>query len=177
MNMQRRSFFNRMFLGAAALVAPRWARTQMLPPAAQMRELASVVLPASLGPSRIDKVAADFLAWLRDYKAGAPMASGYGFPRTQVVGPYPATHYAEQFEQLGLSGLDIAGRRAAVERALQEAKIDRVPPRPNGQHVATDLMAFFYGSSDGEDFLYGVAIRRDDCRGLENSGKRPAALS
>jgi hypothetical protein len=175
--MQRRSFFKRIFLGVAALVTPRWVRAQMLPPQAQMRELAGVVLPASLGPARIDKVAADFLAWLRDYTAGAPMSSGYGFPRTQVVGPYPATHYAEQFYRLGLSGLDAAGKRAAVENALQETKVDRVPPRPNGQHVATDLMAFFYGSSDGEDFLYGVAIKRDDCRGLEDSGKRPAKLS
>jgi len=175
--MQRRSFFKRIFLGVAALVAPRWARAQMLPPDAQMRELASVVLPASLGQARIDKAAADFLAWLRDYKAGAPMPSGYGFPRTQVVGPNPAAHYTEQFEQLGLSALDAAGKRAAVEKALQETRVDRVPPRPNGQHVATDLMAFFYGSSDGEDFLYGVAIKRDDCRGLENSGRRPAALS
>jgi len=175
--MQRRSFFKRMFLGVAALVAPRWVRAQMLPPEAQMRELASVVLPASLGQTRIDKVTADFLAWLRDYKAGAPMPSGYGFPRTQVVGPFPATHYAEQFEQLGLSGLDAARKRAAVEKALQQTKVDRVPQRPNGQHVASDLMAFFYGSSDGEDFLYGVAIKRDDCRGLENSGRRPAALS
>ena len=175
--MQRRSFFKRMFLGVAALVAPRWVRAQMLPPVAQIRELASVVLPASLGQTRIDKVAADFLTWLRDYKAGAPMPAGYGFPRTQVVGPNPAAHYAEQFRQLGLANLDAAGKRAAVEKALQEIKIDRVPPRPNGQHVAADLMAFFYGSSDGEDFLYGVAIKRDDCRGLENSGKRPAALS
>jgi len=175
--MQRRSFFKRIFLGVAALVAPRWARAQMLPPDAQMRELASVVLPASLGQARIDKAAADFLVWLRDYIAGAPMPSGYGFPRTQVVGPNPAAHYTEQFEQLGLSALDAAGKRAAVEKALQETKVDRVPPRPNGQHVATDLMAFFYGSSDGEDFLYGVAIKRDDCRGLENSGKRPAKLS
>jgi hypothetical protein len=174
--MQRRSFFKRIFLGVAALVAPRWARAQALPTEAQMRELASVVLPASLGPSRIDKVAGDFLAWLRDYKAGAPMASGYGFPRTQVVGPNPAAHYAEQFQQLALTGLDGAAKRTAVEKALQEAKVERVPPRPSGQHVAADLIAFFYGSSDGEDFLYGVAIKRDDCRGLENSGQRPPAL-
>ena len=175
--MQRRSFFKRIFLGVAALVAPRWVRAQALPSETQMRELASVVLPASLGQTRIDKAAADFLAWLRDYKAGAPMPAGYGFPRTQVVAPNPAAHYTEQLQQLGLFGLDAAGKRAAVEKALQETKIDRIPPRPNGQHVASDLMAFFYGSSDGEDFLYGVAIKRDDCRGLENSGKRPAARS
>ena len=175
--MQRRSFFNRIFLGVAALVAPRWARAQSLPTEAQMRDLAGVVLPSTLGPPRISRVTADFLAWLRDYKPGAPMASGYGFPRTQVLGPHPAAHHAEQFEQLGLAGKDAAGKRSAVEIALQQARIERVPPRPNGQHVAADLMAFFYGSSEGEDFLYGVAIKRDDCRGLGNSGQRPPAVS
>ena len=175
--MQRRSFFKRMLLGVAALVAPRWARAQSLPAEAQMRDLAGVVLPSSLGPARIDKVAADFLAWLRDYKPGAPMASGYGFPRTQVLGPHPASHYAEQFEQLGLAGRDAAGKRSAVESSLQQARIERLPPRPNGQHVAADLLAFFYGSSEGEDFLYGVAIKRDDCRGLESSGRRPPAVT
>ena len=175
--MQRRSFFKRIFWGVAALVAPRWARAQSLPSEAQMRELAEVILPASLGKARIDKVAADFLAWLRDYKPGAAMPSGYGFPRTQVVAPNPATHYAEQLAQLHLASLDAAGKRAAVEKALEEAKVDRIPPRPNGQHVSSDLIAFFYGSSEGEDFLYGVQIRRDDCRGLASSGQRPPAWS
>ena len=55
--------------------------------------------------------------------------------------------------------------------------IDRIPQRPNGKHVAADLLSFFYGSSEGEDFLYGVAIRRDDCRGLADSAQRPARLT
>lgn len=177
--MRRRSFFNRMFWGVAAFVAPRWARAQMLPSEAQMRDLAGVVLPASLGAARIDKAATDFLAWLRDYKAGVPMASGYGFPRARAVGPSPSTRYREQFEKLGPSfaSLDAAAKRAGVEKALQEAKVDRIPPRPDGGHVASDLMAFFYSSSEGEDFLYGVQIRREDCRGLANSGQRPPAWS
>ena len=43
-------------------------------------------------------------------------------------------------------------------------------------HLA-DLLAFFYNSAEGEDFLYGVAIKRDDCRGLEHSTDRPARLT
>ena len=35
----------------------------------------------------------------------------------------------------------------------------------------------FMGRAEGEDFLYDAAIRRDDCRGLDTSGKRPASLS
>ena len=168
--MRRRSFFQRIPLAVAALVAPRWARTQQMDQ--PIRELASVVLPASLGRERTDKVAADFLVWIRDYKPGAEVSSGYGHPRTQVVGASPAARYAEQLSALGSP---IA--RDAVEKALAELKVDRIPPRPNGRHVASDLLAFFFASSDGEDLLYDAAIRRDDCRGLESSAKRPARLS
>jgi hypothetical protein len=170
--MQRRGFFKRAFSGLLTLVG-----LKAQPGPEEFRDLASVVLPASLGRSRSNKIADDFASWLRNYKAGAEIASGYGNPRTQVIGPDPSAHYAEQLTQLGLSNLDAAQKRAAVEEALADAKIDRIPQRPNGRHVAADLLAFFYNSADGEDFLYGVAIQRDDCRGLADSGKRPEKVS
>jgi hypothetical protein len=168
--MRRRNFFQRIWVGAAALIAPRWARSQQMDQ--PMRELAAVVLPTSIGRERTDKVAADFLVWIRDYKPAAEVSSGYGHPRTQVLGPNPAAHYAGQ-----LSALGSPVTREAVEKALVEMKLDRIPPRPNGRHVVSDLLAFFYSSADGEDLLYDAAIRRDDCRGLASSGKRPARLS
>ena len=170
--MQRRGFFQRTF---SALLALTGLKAQSTP--SQFRDLAGVVLPTSLGRARKDKIADDFASWLRDYKPGAEIASGYGNPRTQVIGANPETHYAEQLNQLGLGKLDAAQKRAAVEKALADAKMDRIPQRPNGRHVASDLLAFFYNSADGEDFLYGVAIRRDDCRGLANSAKRPEKVS
>jgi hypothetical protein len=170
--MQRRGFFKRAFSGLFALVGLKAQAG-----AEEFRDLAGVVLPASLGRSRTDKIADDFVSWVRDYKAGAEIASGYGNPRTQVIGPNPSAHYAEQLTQLGLAKLDGAARREAVEKALADAKIDRIPQRPNGRHVAADLLAYFYGAADSEDFLYGVAIKRDDCRGLADSGKRPERVS
>jgi len=137
-----------------------------------LRELAAVVLPASLGRAHTDKIAAEFVVWIRDYKPGAEISSGYGFPRTQVIGPNPSAHYADQLSALGSP---IA--RDAVEKALADAKVDRIPQRPNGKHVAADLIAFFFSSDEGEDFLYNAAIKRDDCRGLGNSGKRPAKVT
>jgi hypothetical protein len=94
-----------------------------------------------------------------------------------VIGPNPSTHYAEQLNQLALANLDAPAKRAAIEKALEDARIDRIPQRPNGKHVAADLLAYFYGSAEGEDFLYGAAIKRDDCRGLGDSGKRPPRLT
>jgi len=171
--MKRRNFFQRIFSAAAALLAPRWARAQQAQQLEQpMRELAAVVLPASLGRERTERAAAEFIVWIRDYRPGAEISSGYGHPRTQVMPASPAAHYGEQLSALG-SPIE----RAAVEKALAEAKVDRIPQRPNGRHVASDMLAFFFGSADGEDFLYNAAIKRDDCRGLSNSGKRPERLS
>jgi len=154
----------RNFLAVAAMFAPRWARAQEVGPG--IRELAKIVLPAKVA----EKTADQFIQWVRDYKPGAEIASGYGNPRTQVTPASPSTHYAEQLRALGSPMT-----RASVEAAL--APFDRIPQRPNGRHVAADLLAFFYNSADGEDYLYGLAIKRDDCRGLGNSMERPARLT
>src|SRR5262245_29253879 len=132
----------RNFLAIAAVFAPRWARAQELAPG--IREHARIVLPSKVDSQ---KVADSFTKWIREYKAGAEIASGYGNPRTQVMAPNPSASYAEQLRALG-SPIT----RAAVEAVL--ASFDRIPQRPNGKHVAADLLAWFYGSADGEDFLY-----------------------
>src|SRR5581483_11011618 len=154
----------RNFLAIAAIFAPRWARAQEVAPG--IHELAKIVLPAKVA----EKTSDQFVQWIRDYKPGAEIASGYGNPRTQVTPANPSTHYAEQLRALGSPVT-----RAAVEAAL--APFDRIPVRPDGRHVAADLLSFFYSSADREDYLYGVAIKRDDCRGLGNSTERPARLT
>ena len=169
--MERRSFFNRV-LSATAAFFGAWRMDAQTIEVGSFEELAAVVLPESLGRTHVDKIAADFVLWIRDYQPGVPMASGYGYPRTQVAGPNPSANYAGQLRALGSPVT-----RESVEKALADAKVDRIPQRPNGKHVAADLLSFFYGSSEGEDFLHGVAIRRDDCRGLADSAKRPARLS
>lgn len=178
--MKRRGFFQRIASGLLGLLAPRWARAQAFPADAEraMNDLANVVLPDSLGAPKRAHIAAAFIQWVRDYKPGAQIASGYGFPRTQVTGPSPAKHYADDLQKLALSTLEgTSAKRSAVAKVLEEAGVDRIPQRPAGKHVAADLLAFFYGSSEGEDFLYGVAIRRDECRGLSDSSQRPKAIS
>ena len=140
-----------------------------------LQNLAGVILPSTLGNARIAAVATGFVEWFKAYKPGAEVSTGYGFPRVQSLPGNPSTHYAEQLRDLAPK-ID-AGKREAVATALEQAQVDRIPPRPNGKHVASDLLSYFYASSDGQDFLYGVAIKRDDCRGLANSGDRPSTLS
>jgi hypothetical protein len=160
-----------MTAGVSAFFAARRAKAQEVR-LESVHELAAVVLPSSLGKEHTDKIADDFVRWFRDYKSGAQIASGYGHPRTQVTGPNPAANYPAQMQALG-SPIT----REAVEGALQAANIARIPSRPGGKHIAADLLAYFYGSSTGEDFLYNAAIKRDDCRGLSSSAQRPARLS
>ena len=141
-----------------------------------MRELAAAILPAGLGRKGTDQVADDFLKWIREYRDGAYMASGYGHPRTHTIPANPSPGYPKQLQALA-AAFGKGDRRAAVEGALTEAKVDRIPQRPDGRHVASDLLAHFYSSPEGEDFLYGLAIRRDECRGLGDSAARPARLT
>src|SRR5260370_30886118 len=183
--MERRPFFQWVTFTFTGLAR---AQTAGLPAdgVRTLRDLAGVVLPNSLGRKRTDETVAKFDRWIREYKPGSEISSGYGFPRVQVIPASPALHYPEQLRQLetaaaakgaSFAKLDAAGRREIVEAALAAAKVDNIPPRPNGRHIAADLMSCFYNSTAGEDLLYGVAIRRDDCRSLSTSGNRPEPLA
>jgi hypothetical protein len=191
--MRRRSFFKWMFSAVTPLLIPPWVRGRSRAIAdeipadevAALHELAGVVLPTSLGRTGTDAAADQFAKWVRDYKPGADTDHGYGRTRIQGLPPNPSGHYVEQLQQLDAASaargapfakLDPRAQREIVEAALREAKVDRIPPRPNGQHIASDLMSHFFHSSGGEDFLYAAAIQGDDCRGLPSSGARPAPL-
>lgn len=144
---------------------------------ARLRALADVVLPGELGPDGRARVVADFLAWLRDYRADADMDHGYGFTRLRRTGASPAAKYPAQLEALEQATAKLGGdRRAAVEAAIASARAERLPSRPDGGHVATDLMAFYFNSDEANYLAYRAAIRREACRGLEGSENRPSPL-
>jgi hypothetical protein len=188
--MRRRTFFKSIGSNLALMLVPKWWRPALTAsPAAQntsLQDLAMVVLPQSLGAKRIAEVATAFEAWASQYPAGADAGYGYGDPRPAVLGPNPSLRYSDQIKALDVSAAAANGsfaaaemqvKRAIVQAALVNAGVTSIPSRPNGKHVATDLMAYFYSSSDGKDFCYNVAIRESDCRGLESSGARPPELS
>ena len=185
--MRRRTFVQWLVGAAVALPMPHWlwARVSALAdielPAAEtamLREVGAVVLPQSLGRARTDEITGGFVRWIRGYREGAELPSGYGFTHLERAGPNPALGYAKQLREL--SGgkawmqLDAAAKRSAIEQSLAAANIDEVPSRPNGKNVASDLMSYFFHSSEGHDYLYDAAIRVEDCRGLPSSPKKPA---
>ena len=157
-----------------------WAQTAAFPgeQADTLRALAAVVLPSELGAAGLDRVAADFGRWVREYRPGAEMDHGYGFTRIRTKPASPAPAYLQQLAGLraALLGGDASSRRTAVLGALEQAKVTDLPRTPGAQHVAADLMAFYFRSSDANDLCYRAAIGRDRCRGLQGSDNPPPPL-
>jgi hypothetical protein len=159
----------------------------------RLRALAEAVLPSELGERGRAEVVDGFLRWIRNYRDGAEMDHGYGFTRLRRTPPSPALRYPAQLasldrearaphggvrgEGLAFESLEPGARQRVIAAALKTNKIDRLPARPTGDHIATDLMAFYFNGIGANDLAYGVAIGRDECRGLNDSEKRPSARS
>ena len=153
------------------------------PNPAILAAIAEVVLPAEA--DRKAAVSA-FTTWIANYKEGADTEHGYGNTRVRNTGPSPALNYPAQIAALdaaakvkGASGFAAARldqRRAIVEAAITDAKIDRLSARPTGAHIASDLMGHYFNSATAQDLCYRAAIGRDACRGLPGSEKKPAPL-
>lgn len=149
---------------------------------ARMTALAGVVLPSALGADGRDRAVADFMDWVRDYRAGAERNHGYGVPDLRTLPPFPVADYAAQLDDLdrraggSFVAAAVAVRQRAVSEAIAAAKVRDLPARPTGAHVATDLMSRYFNTPAANDLAYGRAIGRDACRGLAGSDARPAAL-
>lgn len=159
----------RTLLRFLAAIGPlrAWAQTAGFPgdQGDTLRAIAQKVLPSELGPGGREVTVAAFEGWVRDYRPGAEMDHGYGFTRLRSKAPSPASVYLEQLRALGPNG-DIAA-------SLEQAHVTALPQSPDGKHVATDLMAFYFRSSEANDLCYRAHIGRDECRGLAGSDKEP----
>ncbi len=152
---------------------------------ATLHALATAVLPESLGSERITEITDRFRAWLRAYRPEAELDHGYGHPKLRATDASPLPGYVRQ-----LAALDRAARaegetfarlaperqRTLVATALAASLVAELPERPDGRHVAADLLAFFFRGSEASDLCYGAAIGRDQCRGLPGSEDPPAPL-
>jgi hypothetical protein len=190
--MRRRALVRGLAWAAAWLPFGRGRLLAQTPPLgdaerATLRALAGVVLPASLGQDGVESAVAQFLAWLRSYREGAERDHGYGFPRLRWSPASPGRRYPAQ-----LAALDAAARRAGapsfaalpalaqrelVASVLNESALRELPERPDGRHVATDLMAFFFRSSAANDLCYRARIGREDCNGLPGSEEAPDPIA
>lgn len=143
-----------------------------------MRALAITVLPSELGSDGIRDVVGRFETWVRNYKPGADLEHGYGVPHVRSMPDSPVPSYLIQLQ--ALRGLLLAGdaesKRKVIEDSLAIAGVSSLSRPPDGKHIISDLMSFYFLSSDAADLCYRAAIERYKCRGLDNSDKPPAPL-
>lgn len=189
--MRRRTLLQ--WLASATAVVP-FARVRLLAQArdltpasiALLREIAPTVLPTSLGAAQTAAVVDKFVAWTRGYREGVAMTHGYGHPRLQKTGASPVPGYGLQLAALDRaarargarwSALDRDAHRALLDEAFTAAGVRNLPPRPLGQHVVADLMAFYFRSSEANDECYHALINREVCRPIEVTIRKPAPLA
>ena len=153
---------------------------------ALLREIAPTVLPTSLGGARTAAVVDTFVAWTRGYREGVALSHGYGHPRLQRSGASPVPIYIAQLAALAAEAsargarwpaLDLDTRRRLLDAALTKANVRGLPARPTGQHVVSDLMAFYFRSSEANDVCYSAMINREVCRPIAITTRKPAPLS
>jgi hypothetical protein len=188
--VKRRTFLR---LAVATAVLSPLQRTRLwaqagLPRASipTLRAVARVVLPKSLGARRIDATADRFVQWVAGHQAGVLTEHGYGRPRIRRTPKSPAPRYAAQLSALdeaarprgaSFDELALDAQRALLDGALKEAKVETLPNSPTGQHVVSDLMAFYFQSSEANDECYQADIGRYKCRPLSFTTAKPRPLS
>jgi hypothetical protein len=142
-----------------------------------LRELAVVVLPTTLTRAQTDAVVEGFRKWLDGYKSGAVISHGYGIPRARVTPTIVGERYAQQLAAIEQAAASASSKPAAIASALADVKIERLPATPDGRHIVSDFMSFYFGSSEANDLAYGAKIGRESCRGLSGSSREPARIA
>ncbi len=161
------------WVASLTAAARGWSQSTAFPGpyANTLRGLAALVLPSSLGQTATDRIADQFIRYVREYRPGADTDHGYGNTHVRPKPPSPAPEYLRQ-----LAALPVPLTKAAVESAVESAQVRDLPRIPDGKSVVVDLMSFYFRSSDANDLCYSANIQRDKCRGLEGSSKQPAPL-
>lgn len=179
--MQRRTLIKTVLGWIAWCRSLLWAQASGFPGkhADTLKKLGATVLPESLGQNEMNRVVSQFIRWVHEYRQGAEMQTGYGFTRVRYKPASPESRYMEQLDQLASDALtqsSMAARRAKIAEVLNGAKVRDLATVPDGNHVASDLMSFYFASSEANDRAYAASVGRDQCRGLRDSGAEPRPL-
>jgi hypothetical protein len=149
---------------------------------ALLHQVGATVLPRSIGDVRVRTIVDGFVTWTRGYREGVALAHGYGHPRLRKSGPSPVPRYLEQLDAIAraarerggrFDALDLEARRSLIDQSLSAAGVQTLPSHPSGTHVVSDLMAFYFRSSDANDDCYRALIQREVCRPIAVTVRRP----
>lgn len=151
--------------------------------------VAYVVLPAELGPARIERATAQFARWIANYKEDEETLHPYGSDRLGATGGSPAKAWAEQLAELDT----MAGARSPhghpFAQATNETKHEvlsqalaglrltaRLSAPLASPHVAIALLSHFLQSPEAHNLAYQRTIDPRTCRPLAASPTEPVAL-
>lgn len=188
--MKRRTLLQWVASAAAMLPMQRLrllAQPRELTPDAvsALHAIAPIVLPASIGAARLRTTVDGFVAWTKGYREDVALAHGYGHPRLRKSGPTPIPTYNAQLGALAADARAKGGefpvlnrdtQRALLDASLAKADVRNLPPRPTGQHVVADLMAFYFRSSEANDDCYRALIQREVCRPIQITTRKPEVI-
>jgi hypothetical protein len=151
--------------------------------------VAHVVLPAELGPARVERAAAQFARWIANYKEDEETLHPYGSDRLGATGRSPAVAWAAQLADLDTQARARDPRRLPFAQATIDVKHEvlsqalaglplaaRVPAPLAAPHVAIALLAHFLESPEARNLAYERTIDPQTCRPLQAAPKEPVAL-
>lgn len=151
-----------------------------------LEALADTVLPGELGRAGSKAITQTFIKWLAEYRSGADMGHGYGVLRARVTPTISLETYRTQLGALdqrarrnggSFDSLPVPARKALVQQVLDEASVRDLPQIPDGKHLVSDLMAFYFRSTQANDLCYRASIGREVCRSLAGSSRKPDSLT
>jgi hypothetical protein len=145
-----------------------------------MRALGEAVLPSELGAFESGAAVDRFQRWISGYRENAELVHGYGTSKLEQSGPTPATRWAAQLDRLEakrFSELSLDRRREMIRADLAALQVDRLGAVGRAPHVAVALLAHFYASPEATDLCYEAKIRKQTCRPLASSSRKPLPLA
>lgn len=152
-------------------------------PAETLRGVAAAVLPSELHPDEREQAVQSFEQWVAEYQSVAELDHGYGTSELRYGGADPAPGWRAQLAALDEESvvrfqrpfheLDVGARARLIRTSIDDAG-SALPPPQRARHVATALMAHWFGSPDATDRCYGREIGKTTCRGLDGLSSPPA---
>ena len=143
---------------------------------ATLRHIGASALPSSLGEFGVSQVVTGFLRWLREYSSSAEMPHQPGRLDAPLTPEIKVEVYAVQLRELVAAGRDAESFPLLLQEMLADAGIEDLPSRPDGRHIVSDFMSFYFNGSEANDLCYRADIGRKTCRGLPGAGNEPPPL-
>jgi hypothetical protein len=153
-----------------------------------LHALGEAILPSAIGRDGVARVVRDFQRWIDNYREHAEIVHGYGTSALRFTRASPRAKWALQIERLGRRTSDVGrqrgfaslspeSRRSIIAQELKDERLERMPDVASAPHVAIGLLAFFFGTSDAADLAYEAKIRREQCRPLAASPRKPLPIA